>query len=598
MTQPTKPTKRIAIYSFSDPDGIVDDYVLYQLQELRKHAETILFAAVGDITSQSKEAVAKSANHILQIDKTEAELIPYQKGIEFLGQNTLMQYDELVLMNDSMYGPVYPLEEAFSWAETSGADFWGMVRHYYYGNEIFFAVTQYNSIPEHISHSFFVIRKSLLHTEDHATFWNTLSDLDDTSSTFLYHNPTKYFEKKGYVSAAYVDTKYLENIYAEPLRYAAAELIQKKQYPFFARQLFLSGEVSDFTSHTFGEQTVEVIRIVENQTSYKMEWVWQNALRLANLADLHRNAQLNRVLPKHAATSTESPKLKTLLVVHSYYEDYIGYILSYIVNMPSYCDILITTPFEKSKEIILTEAKKRGIPNKLFVEIIENRGRDISALLIGAKRYVFGYDLVFFLHDKKSGSYLTPPSIGISWQKKCFENLLGSTIYIENILHMFEKEPRLGLAFPPPPYCPQNHFKKFMGTEWSDSFEPSAKLLKEFNIHLPLSKKAPPICPFGTMFVFRPQALRQLFNGLSGNGWKYTNFPKEPTPSDATILHAIERTYQYFAQNAGYYVAWLVNDEWASIELGNYYSGWSITDCEFKQYQSDNDSSKERKSHE
>ena len=100
------------------------------------------------------------------------------------------------------------------------------------------------------------------------------------------------------------------------------------------------------------------------------------------------------------------------------------------------------------------------------------------------------------------------------------------------------------------------------------------------------------------MFVFRPQALRQLFNGLSGNGWKYTNFPKEPTPSDATILHAIERTYQYFAQNAGYYVAWLVNDEWASIELGNYYSGWSITDCEFKQYQSDNDSSKERKSHE
>ena len=353
----TQPTKRIAIYSFSDPDGIVDDYVLYQLQELRKHAETILFAAVGDITSQSKEAVAKSANHILQIDKTEAELIPYQKGIEFLGQNTLMQYDELVLMNDSMYGPVYPLEEAFSWAETSGADFWGMVRHYYYGNEIFFAVTQYNSIPEHISHSFFVIRKSLLHTEDHATFWNTLSDLDDTSSTFLYHNPTKYFEKKGYVSAAYVDTKYLENIYAEPLRYAAAELIQKKQYPFFARQLFLSGEVSDFTSHTFGEQTVEVIRIVENQTSYKMEWVWQNALRLTNLADLHRNAQLNRVLPKHAATSTESPKLKTLLVVHSYYEDYIGYILSYIVNMPSYCDILITTPFEKSKEIIQNNEK-------------------------------------------------------------------------------------------------------------------------------------------------------------------------------------------------------------------------------------------------
>ena len=45
----TQPTKRIAVYSFSDPDGIVDGYVLYQLQELRKHAENILFVAVGGI---------------------------------------------------------------------------------------------------------------------------------------------------------------------------------------------------------------------------------------------------------------------------------------------------------------------------------------------------------------------------------------------------------------------------------------------------------------------------------------------------------------------------------------------------------------------
>lgn len=580
MTQPTKPTKRIAIYSFSDPDGIVDDYVLYQLQELRKHAETILFAAVGDITSQSKEAVAKSANHILQIDKTEAELIPYQKGIEFLGQNTLLQYDELVLMNDSMYGPVYPLEEAFSWAETSGADFWGMVRHYHYSAYIPFAATQYSNIPEHLCHSFLVIRKRLLQTDDHGAFWDLVGKQNDAA---LRPNLTEFFEDKGYVSAAYVDTKYLENICAEPLRYAAAELMQTKRCPFFNRQLLLSSEVSDLTSHSFGEQTVEVIRIVENQTSYKMEWVWQNALRLTNLADLHRNAQLNRVLPKHVATSTESPKLKTLLVVHSYYEDYIGYILSYIVNMPSYCDILITTPFEKSKEIILTEAKKRGIPNKLFVEIIENRGRDISALLIGAKRYVFGYDLVFFLHDKKSGSYLKPQSVGVSWQKKCFENLLGSTLYIENILRMFEKEPRLGMAFPPPPYGSSNHFKSFVGFEWTYSFDQSAELLGAFDIRLPLSPEKPPICPFGTMFVFRPQALKQLFGGIRKNGWKYTDFPSEPAP-DATVLHAIERTYQYFAQNTGYYVAWLVNDEWAGIELGNLYCGWQTTKHEFEIY--------------
>lgn len=579
----TQPTKRIVLYSFSDPDGIVDDYVLYQLQELRKHAETILFVADGGIADQSKEIVTKAADQILVINKTDAALESYQKGIAFLGYDTIRQYDELILMNDSMYGPVYPLREAFAWAETQDADIWGMVRHYHYDAYIPFAAVQYSDIPEHLCHSFLVIRKSLLHTDDHAAFWDLAGEQNDAAHC---PDPTEFFEDKGYIGAAYVDTKYLENICAEPLRYAAAELIRDKRCPFFDRQLFLDDEVRDFTAHTFGEQTAEVIRIVENQTNYKMEWVWQNALRLANLADLHRNAQLNRVLPKYVTTSVESPKLKTLLVVHSYYEDYIDYLLSYIVNMPSYCDILITTPFEKTKEIIITEAKKRGIPNKLFVKIIENRGRDISALLIGARDYVFGYDLVFFLHDKKSGSYLKPPSVGISWQKKCFENLLGSTPYIENILRMFEKESQLGMAFPPPPYGPNNHFKNLVGFEWTYSFEQSAELLEAFGIRLPLSPEKPPICPFGTMFVFRPQALDLLFGGLSGGGWKYTDFPAEPAP-DATILHAIERTYQYFVQNAGYYVAWLVNDEWAGIELGNYYGGWSMTKQDFGKYQTE-----------
>lgn len=588
------PAKRIAIYSFFDPDGIVDDYVLYQLQELRKHAETILFVACGGIAEQSKDVATKATDQILIIDRTDAELTPYQKGVEFLGQDTLRKYDELILMNDSMYGPVYPLQEAFTWAETSGADFWGMVRHYYYGAYIPFAATQYSRIPEHLIHSFLVIRKKLLHAKDHEEFWNSLNVISDTKSTESFPNLTKCFEDKGYISAAYIDTKYWKNVYVVPSRFMAAELIRDKRYPFFDRQMFLSDKIRDFISHTFGEQTAEVIRTVDSLTDYKMELVWQNALRLANLADLHRNAQLNRILPKNVATSTEVPKSRTLIVVHSYYEDYVDYLFSYIVNIPSYFDILITTPFEKTKQIVIAKAKEHCISNKIFVEIIENQGRDISALLIGAKEYVFNYDLVFFLHDKKSGGYLTPPSVGVSWLKKCFENLLGSTTYIENVLRMFENEPQLGIAFPPPPYCAANHFRNFVGFEWTDTFEQSAELLEKFNIRLDISPNKPPICPIGTMFVFRPQALKQLFGALSGNGWKYTDFPEEPIPSDATLLHAIERTYQYFAQHAGYYAAWIVNDEWGGIELGNLYDGWAVTDQDFKKCRLENESLKKK----
>ena len=37
--------RRIAIYMFFDPQGIVDDYVLHNLRKLREHVETIFVVA-------------------------------------------------------------------------------------------------------------------------------------------------------------------------------------------------------------------------------------------------------------------------------------------------------------------------------------------------------------------------------------------------------------------------------------------------------------------------------------------------------------------------------------------------------------------------
>ena len=73
----------------------------------------------------------------------------------------------------------------------------------------------------------------------------------------------------------------------------------------------------------------------------------------------------------------------------------------------------------------------------------------------------------------------------------------------------------------------------------------------------------------GTCFWFRPQALKKLFQGYENKGWSYHDFPREPNRYDQTILHIIERSYAYFAQDAGFYPVYLYNDEYARIELTN-----------------------------
>ena len=72
-----------------------------------------------------------------------------------------------------------------------------------------------------------------------------------------------------------------------------------------------------------------------------------------------------------------------------------------------------------------------------------------------------------------------------------------------------------------------------------------------------------PIAPLGTMFWFRPAALKPLFD----HDWTWEEFPPEPNNIDGTVLHAIERAYGYVAQASGYFCGWLFSDSFARIEI-------------------------------
>ena len=71
--------------------------------------------------------------------------------------------------------------------------------------------------------------------------------------------------------------------------------------------------------------------------------------------------------------------------------------------------------------------------------------------------------------------------------------------------------------------------------------------------------------PLGTMFWFRPKALKPLFD----KDWDYKDFPPEPNKIDGTLLHAVERVYPFAAQQAGYYPAIGMTDKFAAIEYNN-----------------------------
>ena len=158
---------------------------------------------------------------------------------------------------------------------------------------------------------------------------------------------------------------------------------------------------------------------------------------------------------------------------------------------------------------------------------------------------------------------MIPGTAGASFSYKCFENTLASRAFVENVVTTFEDNPRLGLLTPPEP----NHgpFFTTLGREWRGNYDMVKKLAEELKIYVPIEKEKPPIAPYGTMFWFRPEAMKPLLQ----KEWIYEDFPEEPNEMDNTILHAIERIYPFAVQQSGYYPGIVMSHTFAGIEYGN-----------------------------
>ena len=252
---------------------------------------------------------------------------------------------------------------------------------------------------------------------------------------------------------------------------------------------------------------------------------------------------------------------KVALFMHLYFMDLLDSSYVYASAMPEFADLYITTDSEDKKKQILRRFE--GFPcGKMEVRVVPNRGRDVTALMIGLKDVIPKYEIACFFHDKKAGQ-VSPGSVGDSFGYKCSKNVLYNRAYVYRILQKFEEEPRLGLLSPPEP----NHGVYFttLGYEWCFNYEVTKKVAERLGLTVPMAEDKAPIAPFGSVFWFRVDALRILHE----YPWKLEDFPDEPLPVNQTISHGVERIRPYVVQQEGYYPAFVMAEPYAEIEITN-----------------------------
>ena len=153
--------RRLAIYFFYDKDGIVDDYITYMLADMKKNVSELLFICNGKLTRESRNKIEQYASDILVRENKGFDVWAYKDGIEHYGWDRLAGFDELIMMNFTIMGPLYPFKEMFDYMNSRDVDFWGITTfHGIEGDP--FGTIKYNYLPVHIQSHFIAVRNKML----------------------------------------------------------------------------------------------------------------------------------------------------------------------------------------------------------------------------------------------------------------------------------------------------------------------------------------------------------------------------------------------------------------------------------------------------
>jgi hypothetical protein len=106
--------KRLGIFFFYEKNGDVDDFITYYLADLHKNLTELVVVCNGKLSAQGRAAFEQFTDTIIVRENKGLDVWAYKTALDFYGWEKLSEYDEIVMTNSTLMGPVRPLQEMLS----------------------------------------------------------------------------------------------------------------------------------------------------------------------------------------------------------------------------------------------------------------------------------------------------------------------------------------------------------------------------------------------------------------------------------------------------------------------------------------------------
>lgn len=518
---------RICIFSYNCTSEYPDSYIVYLLEALKKNVGYLLIAVNNGCPAEAADKLRALADEVIVSEKNTLSGA-YEAGIEHIAKNHFIdKFDELVLADDSFFGPLYSFEALFEQGEKAlgDADFWGISCTAASPQEMIGC--KYNLQPY-----FMVIRKKMLASDEFARFWQ---DRKKNSKDLQLHDLSQLFTEWGFKQGVLYN-------------YEAADTLSllKNGFPVLLRSE-TECSYDDVISEKLHSDVPQILKFIKTETDYDTELIMDKAIKAA--APLELLSILNNIfiLPEDAVGPGEAPASSAVLLLELSGEGCADAVLNSITGLSEEMGLVIITDNGEQMSAAQALCPKGTV-------ICRESSADFGQTLLDA---VSGYKYIGFMDF--SVSCKTAPYTE-EYIRTLTDNIVGRGEYLSNILRTFENDPRLGLLMPVPAV-----YGKFFGEQGRNGENDYQKLMDAVQNGEALTKVSE--CGYITCFWCRAEAVMPVAEYFIKTTGRF-------------MAEGASAILPYEAKNNGYSCGYISSLKQAAVSLNDYiYSGGRALGC-------------------
>lgn len=538
--------RRLVVYVVYDRRGEVDRYIPVALNGLREHAAHVLVVVNGSLTREGRARLDPVADEIIVRANRGFDIWGHKEALEHVGPR-LADFDEVLLTNDTWFGPVQPYSGVFDRMNGRAVHFWGMTDH---AREEPNPFTLKGVLPYHLQSFWIAVRREMFLSDEWAQYWQNLPEMPGYFDAVLQHEAifTERFADNGFVhDVAFPSADYPTDhpaLFNPDLLLAdGCPLIKRR--PLFHYPPFLDRHA------VIGRQVLQ--RVAEY--GYPMAVIWEDLARNVPPKTLNADAGMLEVLSSAGTQYDVDRPLRIVVIAHVTEVSLLNVLMQRIAHLEDPFDLVFTVEDGDAKRAIEEQADR--IPSAArrweVRTVADSAGGDMSAFFVDCADVLRDstYDIVVKVHTRP----LQAPSANADryFSRYLWDNVLGSPGSVRSALALFQREEGLGIAFPPVVHVGFS----LMGDAWGPFRREAERLSEELGIRVPLDG-ASPLAPLGGMWIARRDALSIFAEA----GWTHADYRAERWSDLAAIQ---ERLIVHAVGELGRHARTIITPEHAAI---------------------------------